>query len=169
MPQAHEEARKAIQMLREHASTTDSDALPREGKNQTCKESRRVLTYDEARPYVLAKALSDTVRNANVIPAALRKAWEHDAHHGTEYARTVLAFSHNLRNKTTTCEELMIHRSTLDYRLERIHSLFQLDIDNPQTFQHLLLIAWASMNTRPGQTHETDNASQNAPSYSGQH
>ncbi|MCO1338943.1 hypothetical protein BJH93_08560 [Kocuria polaris] len=69
---------------------------------------------------------------------------EHDAEHGTHYARTLRAYLDCSRDSARTAETLMLHQNTLRYRLRRLEDLFSVNIDNPED----TLILWLSLHLK---------------------
>ena len=76
---------------------------------------------------------------ANVEHEALGMLSAYDAKHHTQLLETLECFIANRGKYTATYEELVVHRSTLLYRLERIVELTGLDLDDRETWQHLTL------------------------------
>ena len=62
-----------------------------------------------------------------------------DAERGTEYYQTLRAWLLNERSIPKTAEALIVHRTTLTYRLEKMRELVPLDLDDPQMRLYLLL------------------------------
>ena len=63
----------------------------------------------------------------------------YDKANETELYKTLAVFLRNERHATKTAQELYIHRSTLFYRLDRIHDLIQQDLDDPKVRLYLNL------------------------------
>lgn len=70
------------------------------------------------------------------VPKFLR---QHDREHGSQYFATLRSFLLNERSIPRTAEALIIHRTTLLYRLEKIAALTKLDLDSESVRQYLLL------------------------------
>ena len=62
---------------------------------------------------------------------------DHDR--GTEYYRTLRAWLLNERSIPKTAAALIVHRTTLTYRLEKLQELIPIDLDDPQLRLYLLL------------------------------
>ena len=62
-----------------------------------------------------------------------------DSERGTEYSRTLRAWLLNERSIPKTAEALIVHRTTLTYRLEKLRELIPLDLDDPKLRLYLLL------------------------------
>lgn len=63
---------------------------------------------------------------------------KYDMQKGTDYYTTLRIYLENERNLTVVSHILHIHRSTLQYRIEKIDELIQLPLDDPQ-FRYYLL------------------------------
>ena len=71
-------------------------------------------------------------------PAA-EKLKQYDAAAGTEYYRTLAVYLLQERDQTKTAEILCIHRNTLIYRIKKIESLINTDLDDARNRFALLL------------------------------
>lgn len=61
-----------------------------------------------------------------------------DAEKGTEYFKTLRVYLENERNLTETAQALHVHRSTLQYRIDKIHELLDLSLDDADLRLYLL-------------------------------
>lgn len=57
----------------------------------------------------------------------------------TQLYQTLRCYLENHQNVTQTARELFIHRSTLLYRLDRIHEIIRSDYSDPDELLYLLL------------------------------
>ena len=101
---------------------------------------QRMALYDDCKLQVLLEALGEASKRRNVVPNCLSRLRDHDAAHGTEYGRTLESYLRNALNKTAVCRDLSIHRSTLDYRLDRIRAHWGVDFEDPRLVEHLLMV-----------------------------
>ena len=62
-----------------------------------------------------------------------------DRERGTEYYQTLRAWLLNERSIPKTAEALIVHRTTLTYRLEKLRELMPMDLDDPELRLYLLL------------------------------
>ncbi len=67
---------------------------------------------------------------------------EHDAEHGTEFARSLLAYLESFGDVRSAANQLRVHPNTLRYRVRRATELAGLDLDEPaeRLSTHLLLL-----------------------------
>jgi len=63
---------------------------------------------------------------------------EHDREKGTDYYQTLRVYLEYERNLTLTAQKLHLHRSTLQYRIDRLNDLFHFDLDDPELRLYLL-------------------------------
>lgn len=57
---------------------------------------------------------------------------EYDGKHGTQFFHTLKIYLECDRNLACTSRQLFIHRSTLEYRLERIQKITGADLEQPE-------------------------------------
>jgi len=70
---------------------------------------------------------------------SLIKLQEYDQKHNTPFMETLKQFILNKNNQTETARCLHIHRSTLLYRIQKIEQIMNVQLDDPDTFFHILL------------------------------
>ena len=76
---------------------------------------------------------------ADVRHRALERLAEYDVQHGTQLYETLRCFVECRGSYVQTYKRLFIHRSTLQYRLERIGDIVSIDFNDPRTWTHLAL------------------------------
>ena len=64
----------------------------------------------------------------DLFSPAARAMDSYDARHGSDYARTLLAYLESGRDSALTAASLSLHQNTLRYRLKRIRELFGVDL-----------------------------------------
>ena len=64
---------------------------------------------------------------------------EYDREHDTDLLETLHAFLNCHCNIAEAAQALFIHRNTMNYRMSKIYELTNIDLDNTETFFHLLL------------------------------
>ena len=74
-----------------------------------------------------------------IIAPYLYKLRGIDRDRGTEYYRTLRAWLLNERSIPKTAQALIVHRTTLTYRLEKLRELIPIDLDDPELRLYLLL------------------------------
>lgn len=88
--------------------------------------------------YVCGCATREFPPKAFVSPM-LTELIQYDRQNGTQYYETLLAYLIAERNIPKTAEALIIHRTTLTYRLKKISELIKVNLDDPNQRQYLLL------------------------------
>ena len=73
------------------------------------------------------------------VSPALRALQDYDKRHDTPYFETIRAYLLCERDIPKTSELLIIHRTTLLYRLKKINALVTLNLDNANQRMYLLL------------------------------
>lgn len=73
---------------------------------------------------ILRHHASSTIDSSNPVIDVLQQS---DRERSTSYLETLEAYLRHSQKPTPTCEDLHIHRNTLDYRLKRIEALTGLD------------------------------------------
>ncbi len=64
---------------------------------------------------------------------------EYDREKNTQYFPTLRAFLLNERDISRTSKAMIIHRTTLVYRLKKIQSMTSINLDDPEERLYLLL------------------------------
>ncbi len=67
------------------------------------------------------------------------KLRQYDNQHQTDFYATLECYLRNKFNAVQTAKELQIHRSTFLYRMERLQTLFGLDLNQQDSLLHILL------------------------------
>ena len=101
-------------------------------------EGRVIVSFEDVK---LAYALSTIQRCAiaDVRHRALECLAEYDVQHGTQLYDTLRCFVECRGSYVQTYKRLFIHRSTLQYRLERIGDIASIDFDDSRIWTHLAL------------------------------
>ena len=103
-----------------------------------------VLAYDHCKLAIAKTLLAREFAAQHLEPLALLRVRAYDARYGTEYEATLRALLENDLVKLRTCEQLHIHRTTLDYRLGRLRDEFAINLNDPST-RDLLRLAFLAV------------------------
>ncbi len=87
--------------------------------------------------YVYWKCLQD-MSSSSLVKERFFRLEKYDRKHGTSLKDTLRVYLDHDRNLARTSDELYIHRSTLQYRLEKIENLTGFDLSDPETRFQLL-------------------------------
>ncbi len=83
--------------------------------------------------------ISGELTSRHLVSPELLYLVQYDKENGTEYFPTIREYLLQERSIPRTSEALIIHRTTLLYRLKKIHSLVSLDLEDPKSRLYLLL------------------------------
>ena len=118
------------------------------------KQAQLALQYGSTKPGAVNRCedftleyvrhqINDQLEIPFSVPA-MEKLKQYDATAGTEYYRTLAVYLLQERDQTKTAEILCIHRNTLIYRLKKIESLINIDLDDSRNRFALLLSFFVS-------------------------
>lgn len=92
--------------------------------------------YEEYAIYHVAESSGVENLKNNCHPS-LWNLIEYDRENNTDYTRSLYTYIIHSKNITESAKALSIHRNTMFYRLEKIESIMDIDINNSNTFLHL--------------------------------
>ena len=95
------------------------------------------------------------------LSPALYALRDYDREHGTPYFETLRAYLLCERDIPKTAQTLIIHRTTLLYRLKKIEGLVSLNMDDPGQRLYLLLSLWIMDQSHLTETEEEGEISEN--------
>jgi len=107
----------------------------------------RIVSFEELGIFRLLGQVQDPKQIEQLIERWLGPLLENDTHHATPLVETLHAYLECGGNYDATARELLIHRSTLRYRLQRIKDISGHDLNNPDTRFNLQLStrAWRTL------------------------
>jgi sugar diacid utilization regulator len=124
----------------------------REAQTALCVQAgshgpERVTVFDELGVYRLLSRLEDTAEVERFVRDWLGVLLDYDARRQSELVRTLSVYLERGGNYNATAEALVVHRSTLKYRLQRIRELSGHDLNDPDSRFNLQLAtrAWATL------------------------
>lgn len=100
---------------------------------QSFGKTNRVLKYRDYSFYDLLFNYSGRIPLHNFSHPALKILKEYDESNNTEFYITLETFLNSSLNIKTTAEILFLHRNSVNYRLNKIIELTNLDLDNNET------------------------------------
>lgn len=95
----------------------------------------------------LVESLPAPLSPAHLVSPELAGLMAYDREKGTPYFETLRQYLLQERDIPRTAEALIIHRTTLLYRLKKIQSLLQTNLDDPWQRLQLMLSLWILENT----------------------
>ena len=103
------------------------------------RRSRWTMLFSECAPYYMIRTLAHTMPPSNLVSAELLELRSIDREKNTDYFNTLKTYLENERSIPRTSEALIIHRTTLQYRLEKISQLTHLNLDDPDVRMYIAL------------------------------
>jgi len=88
--------------------------------------------------YILEQATNELMP-LMLCESHLLNLYRYDQKHNSDFFETLRVYLENERNLAETSRMLFVHRSTLLYRIEKIKSLLNINLDDPKIRLHLLL------------------------------
>lgn len=101
-------------------------------------KEKNFYVYEDYVIYHFAESSGVENLRKNCHPSLL-KLIEYDRENNTDYTRSLYTFIIHFKNITESAKVLNIHRNTMFYRLEKIESIMDIDLNNSNTFLHLHL------------------------------
>lgn len=111
------------------------------------KDSRWMLQFEQCALEYIGEHIDRTLPSQYLVSYRLQLLKDHDRRHGSDYYQTLYTYLLNERNIPRTSEQLIIHRTTLLYRLEKIREITSFHLDDPDERLYLL-ISFRSMDRK---------------------
>ena len=106
------------------------------------RDERWTISFADCALEYMLDSVQASMPLRHMVAPELRRLIEHDREHDTRYYETLRAFLLNDRDIPRTSEALIIHRTTLLYRLRKLQAVAPIDLDDPSRRLHLLLSLW---------------------------
>lgn len=106
------------------------------------QSDRWIIPFSDCALDYIFSSLHSPLQSAHIAAPELQLLMEHDREKGTQYFETLRTYLLQERDIPRTSEKLIIHRTTLQYRLKKIQSLTELDLDDPRQRLYLMLSLW---------------------------
>jgi hypothetical protein len=101
-----------------------------------------LLPYQDCALEYLRSTVAERMPAEVLAAPALLRLRQLDGENDTEYYKTLKVYLTMERDIPRAAQELIIHRTTLLYRLKKIQALVHLNLDDPWVRLHLLLSLW---------------------------
>lgn len=108
-----------------------------------------ILSFPECALEHLVDHLDSPLQPLHLVSPDLRRLMEWDEKNGTAYFATLREYLLQERDIPRTSEKLIIHRTTLLYRLKKIRSLIFANLDDPWQRLYLTLSLWILEREKP--------------------
>ena len=106
------------------------------------RSDKWILRFSDcAMDHILLNLPSPMTAGSLVAPE-LEEMMAYDKENGTQYFETFREYLLQERDIPRTSEKLIIHRTTLLYRLKKIQSLFPMDLEDPWQRMYLMMSLW---------------------------
>lgn len=99
---------------------------------------RWIIPFSDCAMDYMLRSLNTPFPMMHLVSPELRYLIEFDKEKGTQYFETLRTYLLLERDIPRTSEALIVHRTTLLYRLKKIQSMTELDLDDPQHRLYLL-------------------------------
>lgn len=96
------------------------------------QRSESMLQYWTFSCLDMLESLQDKNNLLEYCNPTLQAMLDYDAENKTSYTKTLRLYIDSGKNSNKTAKELGVHRNTVDYRINRIRELFDVDFENPQ-------------------------------------
>ena len=106
------------------------------------RREKRLMQFSECAIGYLVQKVASPLTPKHLVSPELTALKEHDQQNNTPYFETLRQYLLLERDIPKTAEMLIIHRSTLLYRLKKIQSIINLDLDDPWQRLQLMLSLW---------------------------
>lgn len=103
------------------------------------QSDRWIIPFSDCMLDYLLNHLNSPMQQQHLVAPELIRLLEMDQEKGTAYFETLQTYLLNERDIPKTSEALIIHRTTLLYRLKKIQMLIDLNLDDPDVRLNLLL------------------------------
>lgn len=103
------------------------------------RDQRWIVNFWECSLEYLLMHLNTPIQMPYLVAPQLLALKEYDKEKDSQLFETFQAYLENERDIPKTAAQLIIHRTTLTYRLKKVQSLVDLDLDDPQIRLYLLL------------------------------
>ena len=101
-----------------------------------------IIPFSECALDYIFSSLHSPLQPVHIAAPELQLLMSHDQEKGTQYFETLRTYLLQERDIPRTAQELIIHRTTLQYRLKKILSMTELNLDNPWQRLYLMLSLW---------------------------
>lgn len=100
---------------------------------------KSIALFDEMGSYALLREMKDSSLTRLFLEKYIAPLLKYSAEKNADLFHTLRTFLHNHGNLSKTANGLYIHRSSLLYRIEKIESLLEIELDHPDHRFNLML------------------------------
>lgn len=106
------------------------------------RSERWILPFSQCVLDHLLQNICGPLHPGHMVAPELRLLAQHDKEKGTQYLQTFREYLLQERDIPRTAEKLIVHRTTLLYRLKKIQTLVPLNLEDPWQRLHLITSLW---------------------------
>lgn len=106
------------------------------------RSDKWIIPFSQCAMDHLLNNLPSPLTAGNLISPELTAMASYDKENGTQYFETLREYLLQERDIPKTAQALIIHRTTLIYRLKKIRALIRVDLDDPWQRMYLTLSLW---------------------------
>ena len=106
------------------------------------RNEKWIISFRECAMEHMLETMDSPLPSRALVSPELLELMDHDRQAGTQYFETIRAYLRNERDIPKTAEALIIHRTTLLYRLKKIRSMLHVNLDDPEQRLYLNLSLW---------------------------
>ena len=106
------------------------------------RDQRWIRPFSDCALDHILSSLQTPLQPLHIVAPELRLLMDYDREKGSQYFDTLRVYLQQERDIPRTAEKLIIHRTTLLYRLKKIQSMTALDMDDPNQRLYLMLSLW---------------------------
>ena len=116
------------------------------------QNERWIVAFSQCAMEHLLRNLPAPLTPSHLVSPELEILRKHDRDNGTQYFETFREYLLQERDIPRTAKALIIHRTTLLYRLNKIRALISSNLDDPWQRMYLTLSLWLLEKNQPKQT-----------------
>lgn len=106
------------------------------------RSDKWIISFAECAMEHMLEKLDSPLPTWCLVSPELQAMMEHDRQKGTQYFETFREYLLNERDIPKTSEKLIIHRTTLLYRLKKIQAMLNVNLEDPWERLYLTLSLW---------------------------
>lgn len=114
-------------------------ALDAIGLGALLKRDTKLYIFEDLRVYKFIATCARSSPVTDLIPDYLTRLIEYDHENNLSLLETLYYYVYTVKNTKAAADLMHIHRNTLLYRLEKVRSIMDVDLDDGEVFLHLML------------------------------
>lgn len=114
-------------------------ALDAIGLGSLLKLDTDLYVFEDLRIYKFVTTCARSFPPTDLIPDYLTRLIQYDHENNSSLLETLYYYVYTVKNTKAAADMMHIHRNTLLYRLEKVRSIIEVDLDNGDIFLHLML------------------------------